>query len=263
MFSLKKILTEDITLKIHPYFIEHQYLVNEFTWQALLKKPLDIKRHMPIAIAITDDHLLFRKGMIRLINEFDNMEICLEAENGNTLLEKLAVPENRLPDILLLDFSMPDMSGMDVYNEVRNRFPGIRTIMLSMHQDEMHVITMIESGVNGYLIKNSEPEELKTAIFMVMEKGYYFNEKIMLIMQRGLFSKKHRKVIEGGLDLTAREKEVLQLICKEYTTIEIARKLYISERTAEGHRNHLLLKTGAKNTAGLVLFAVKNYIVVV
>jgi DNA-binding NarL/FixJ family response regulator len=216
---------------------------------------------MPIAIAIADDHLLFRKGLIRLISEFKNVDIILEAENGKILLEQLSCKQCRPPDIVLLDISMPEMNGIETYGEIRARWPSIRTIMLSMHQDEKHILLMIELGVNGYLIKSAEPEEVRTAIVTVMEKEYYFNEQVAMIMQRGLFSKKHRKAVEGALGLTQREQEVLRMICKEYTTVEIAQKLFISERTAEGHRNHLLMKTGAKNTAGLVLFAVKNYIV--
>lgn len=217
---------------------------------------------MSVAVAITDDHLLFRKGMIRLINEFGDMQITLEAENGRVLLEKLTTCKNGLPDdVLLLDISMPEMNGMETFTAIRHLFPRIRIIMLSMHQDERRILHVIESGVNGYLLKDAAPEELKKTISMVMENEYYFDEHIALIMQRGLRSKRHRSVIEEASGLTAREKEILQLICMEYTTTEIARQLFISERTAEGHRNHLLLKTGAKNTAGLVAFAVKHCLV--
>jgi DNA-binding NarL/FixJ family response regulator len=216
---------------------------------------------MFVTIAIADDHILFRKGMIQLIQTFENMKVIVEAENGKTLLERLELLAYGLPHVLLLDISMPEMNGIDAFLAIRKKYPGIKTIMLSMHKDESHIITMIKMGVNGYLVKNADPEEVKSAILKVMETEYYFNESTMLTMQKGLFKKKHELTIDYASDLTDREREVLRLICKELTTAEIAGQLFLSRRTVDGHRNNLLLKTGARNTAGLVLFAVKANIV--
>jgi DNA-binding NarL/FixJ family response regulator len=210
-----------------------------------------------INVAIADDQLLFRKGMIALANDFSNMRIVMEAENGKDLLEQL---ENKgiAVQVLLLDISMPDMNGVETINELHQRFPNIKVIILSIHSDEMLIAKMIESGANGYLVKNAQPEEVRLAIETVVEKDFYFNDQTLQAMRKGLQSKRKKITLNAVDSLTSREKEVLELICKEYTTPEIARKLYISERTVDGHRNNLILKTGARNTAGLVVFAMKN-----
>lgn len=218
------------------------------------------KRNIMIHVAIADDQLLFRKGMMALTSEFADITIVLDAENGMDLLEQLGNTE--LPvEVVLLDISMPGMNGIETIRELQQKYPHIKVIILSIHSDENLIAKMIESGANGYLVKNAEPGEVKLAIQTVAEKDFYFNEETLKAMKKALQSKRKKFTLNAADSLTAREKEVLQLICREYTTPEIARELFISDRTVDGHRNNLILKTGARNTAGLVVFAMKNNMV--
>lgn len=214
-----------------------------------------------IRVAIADDELLFRKGLSRLIDEFGNMRVTGEAANGKELLQQLPAWQKEPPHVLLLDISMPEMDGITAFPVIHQQLPGLKIIILTIFSDDRHIITMIEAGAHGYLVKNSEPDELKRAIITVLEHDYYFNDHTLRAMQRSMQKKKSRTAMAVTTELTARETEILELICHEYTAVEIAKRLFISERTVEGHRNHLLLKTGAKNTAGLVIYAVKNGIV--
>lgn len=214
-----------------------------------------------IRIAIADDELLFRKGLTRIIHEFGGMQVTSEAANGKELLLQFSHWQKEPPDVLLLDISMPEMDGMTVFPKIHQQFPLLKIVMLSVFSDDRHIITMIEAGANGYLVKNSEPDEVKRAIETVIKHDYYFNDLTLRAMQKSLQKKKNRSAMAVPAELTTREREVLELICREHTAVEIGQQLFISERTVEGHRNHLLLKTGAKNTAGLVVYAVKNGIV--
>jgi DNA-binding NarL/FixJ family response regulator len=215
---------------------------------------------MQVNVAIAEDQSLFRKGLKQLMDEYlQNIKIVMEAENGADLLNKLALCEEDLPHILLLDISMPLMDGIETFGHLRKKYPGMKVIVLSVHQEDRYVVKMIELGANGYLLKNAELAEVEKAILQVMEHDYYFNERMIASIKKGL---RNRKDIElNSAKITSREKEILQLICEEKTAAEIATGLFISERTVEGHRNNLLQKTGAKNTAGLVIYAIKNQLV--
>jgi DNA-binding NarL/FixJ family response regulator len=214
-----------------------------------------------IRIVIADDELLFRKGLTRLLSELGGIQIVGEASNGKELLQRLQSWQGEPPQVLLLDISMPEMDGITAFPQIHKQFPDLKIIILTVFSDDRHIITMIEAGAHGYLVKNSEPDEVKRAIVTVIEHDYYFNDRTLRAMQKSMQRRKNRSALPVDTDLTARETEVLELICNEYTAVEIAKRLFISERTVEGHRNHLLLKTGAKNTAGLVIYAVKNGIV--
>ncbi|PLK44746.1 MULTISPECIES: response regulator transcription factor [Emticicia] len=212
-----------------------------------------------IKIAIADDQILFRKGMAAIINNLDKMEIILEADNGKTLLDAIKTAEVK-PDIVLLDLSMPELNGIETTRILHSDYPDIRIIVLSVHSDDRFVAHLMELGINGYLFKNVEPAEVEKAIVTVIEKGFYFNEVFLKTMKDRLTGKKPRLLIPQNIPstLTQRELEVLDLICRQYTAQEIAEKLFISIRTVDGHRNNLLEKTGVRNTAGLVVFAIKN-----
>lgn len=211
-----------------------------------------------IKVAIADDQLLFRKGIEALINGFKNMKLVLEADSGRSLLEALE-KEEPLPDVILLDLKMPDMNGMEASKLIHEKYPAIKIIILSVYDDQKFIIHLLELGVHGYLFKNSEPAEVCSAIETVMKTGFYLNEPVLLAMREGI--QKKSKVSIDSYGLSTRELEVLALICKEFTAQEIADKLFISIRTVEGHRNNLLLKTGARNTAGLVIFAIRHHLV--
>lgn len=212
-----------------------------------------------IKIAIADDQILFRKGMAAIINNLQKMEIILEADNGRAFLDALKMAPTK-PDVVLLDLSMPELNGIETARILHNDYPEIRIIVLSVHSDYRYVAHLMELGINAYLFKNVEPAEVEKAILTVIEKGFYFNEVFLKTMQERLSGKKPRILIQNNIPstLTQRELEVLDLICRQYTAQEIAEKLFISIRTVDGHRNNLLEKTGVRNTAGLVVFAIKN-----
>lgn len=212
-----------------------------------------------INVAIADDQVLFRKGMISIINSFENIQIILEVDNGKALIEAIEVAEVK-PDIVLLDLSMPELNGVDTTKILHQQFPEIKIIILSVYSEDRFVTHLMELGVNAYLFKNVEPAEVEKAIWAVIEKDFYFNEAFLTAMKNRLTGKKHRLLIQDDIPstLTQREIDVLDLICKQYTAQEIANKLFISVRTVDGHRNNLLEKTGMRNTAGLVVFSIKN-----
>lgn len=209
-----------------------------------------------IKIVVADDHKLFRKGIIALLEDFDFIDEIDEASNGLELIDMLEKMENR-PDVILLDLRMPVMDGVEAQQRIRKLYPDIKVIILTMEDDEQYILHLINEGVNGYLLKNADPDEVEFAIQKVVEKGFYFSEDISKLVMKGLVSKdKHDMSIV--LDLNEREVEILKLICKEFTAAEIADKLNLSVRTIEGYRQKLLDKSGAKNMAGLVVFAIKH-----
>jgi DNA-binding NarL/FixJ family response regulator len=217
----------------------------------------EIMEKQKIDIVITDDHKLFRKGMASLLEDFDFVDNIYEAGNGIELLNILSEAKN-LPDLVLLDLQMPEMDGMVATVKIRKKYPNLKIIILTMQDDEQIVLHMIQQGVNGYLMKNADPDELEKAIKGVLLKDMYFPENVSKLVYGSLNDKKSKWKIS---DLTDREYEVLNLICREFTANEIAEKLHVSPRTVEGYRTKLLDKTGAKNLAGLVVFALKNGLV--
>ena len=212
-----------------------------------------------IHVAIADDQMLFRKGMIALVDGFTDMRITLEADNGQVLLNQLALA-NPQPDVVLLDLSMPELNGVETTKRIHQHHPTLKIIILSVYGEDRFVTHLMDLGVNAYLFKNAEPVEVERAIRDVVEKEFYFNETFLTAMKNRLLVRKPRRLLTEALPttLTTRETEVLDLICKQYTAPEIANKLHLSIRTVDGHRANLLEKTGARNTAGLVIFALKN-----
>lgn len=210
-----------------------------------------------IKIALADDQLLFRKGMMALIRQFDDMEIVLEASSGNQLLRALS-DQPVLPDLVLLDISMPDGNGLETLQQLKKKYPAIRIIMLTIHEEEKFIVKLIDAGANAYLAKNTEPVILEEAIRSVMATDFYFSKAMLDAMRHAYKYNKNKIQVDDPDGLTSREKEILLLICKEYSSPEIAARLFLSERTVEGHRNHLLQKTGARNAAGLVIYAVQK-----
>jgi len=213
-----------------------------------------------IKLLIADDQVLFLKGLRSLIANFNNIELLGEARDGKELLHLIPIHQ---PDVVLVDYKMPVMDGVETTKKVRANHPELKVILLSMYHDESIINHVMKIGANGYLLKNEEPEVLERAIEAVVEKDFYFNDYVSKALLNG--GQQVRKNLKAdqllqGAQLTKREVEVLQLICKEYTSSDIANELYISIRTVEGHRKNLLSKTGVRNTAGLVLFALKNEI---
>lgn len=217
----------------------------------------DLMEKQKIDIVITDDHKLFRKGIASLLEDFDFIENIYEAGNGVELLNLLEEKEP-LPDLVLLDLQMPEMDGAEAARKIREKYSDLKIIILTMQDDAQIILYMIQLGVNGYLMKNAEPDELEKALRDVIRKDMYFPEGISKLVYGSLNKKKSSLKVD---DLTEREIKVLKLICKEYTANEIADELHLSPRTVEGYRTKLLDKTGAKNLAGLVVFAFKNELV--
>ena len=214
-----------------------------------------------IKVAIADDHKIFRKGVIISLRHFSNIHFILEAENGQELLDKLEIATEK-PDVILMDLRMPVKDGIETTKHISKFYPEIMVIVLTMHEDEKFVIHLMENGANGYLLKSTEPDEIKKAIIEVVQKGYYLNNFVNRILLKKTHSRnKPIPLLNETLKITDKEKEVLTNICLEFTSAEIGEKMGISSRTVESIKERLMEKFGSKNTAGLVFFAVKNHLI--
>lgn len=212
-----------------------------------------------IKTIIADDHRLFRKGLSSMFEDVPNISVIGEAANGQELLSLLT---KKHPDLILMDLKMPIMDGIEATEHVKSKYPDIKIIVLSMYEDERFIIHLLELGVNGYLLKNADPEEMEHTIETVMTKDFCFNDQVTNIMRKNLFgTRKGKPNFDTSVELTSREMQILRLVCKEMTNSQIGTELHLSSRTVEGHRKKILEKTGSKNTAGMVYFAVKNGIV--
>jgi DNA-binding NarL/FixJ family response regulator len=212
-----------------------------------------------IKVAIADDHKIFRKGVILSLRPYSAIKFVQEAENGQELLDGLAASE---PDVVLMDLRMPQKDGIETTKVIAKQYPSIHIIALTMYEDERFVSHMMEIGANGYLLKSADPSEIKRAIIEVATKGYYLNN----FVNRILLKKSHvrTKIIPSlntEITLNEREREVVRYICMEFTAQEIAQKIDVSPRTVEAIKDRLMERFGAKNTAGLVFFAVKNNLI--
>lgn len=214
-----------------------------------------------IRLAIADDEALFRKGMISLLQDEQDMEVVLEATDGEDLLQLLRQAEN-LPEVLLLDLNMPRLNGIEAAKIIREAYPDLKIVVLSTYFSPTFVLNMIEIGAAAYLPKNTDPVEMRKTILDVMAHGFSYSREVLEVIHQNMQQKaRPRMQTPFGVALTSREMEILQLICEEYTTAEIAEKLYISPRTVDGHRNNLLEKLGCKNVAGLVVYAMQHELV--
>ncbi|HZH73173.1 MAG TPA: response regulator transcription factor [Mariniphaga sp.] len=211
-------------------------------------------------IVIADDHNLFRKGMRALLEDFDFIGNIYEAENGVELLELLK-HVNPKPLLVLLDIIMPVMDGLEAHKKIRELFPQIKVIVLTMEDDQQLMLHLIMEGVNGYLLKNTDPEELETALKKLLKNDYYFPADIAQMVLKNAERKKNS--LNAIPDFNEKELKILNLICKEYTANEIAEMMFLSTRTVEGYRSRLLEKTNSKNIAGLVVYALKHKLVVI
>ncbi|MBA4195990.1 MAG: DNA-binding response regulator [Chitinophaga sp.] len=212
-------------------------------------------------IVVVDDHAMFRKGLCMLINMFANYTILFDAENGKDFIHKLK--ENDLPDIVLMDISMPEMDGYDTTVWLKNKHPEIKVIALSTMDADTAIIKMIKCGAKGYVLKDAEPDELKLAFNEVLSKGFFYNE----LVSRKILNSINLLVDEDSsvnklLKLSERELTFLQLACSEKSYAQIAKEMFVSERTIDGYRDALFKKLNLNTRVGLVLYAIKNGIVV-
>jgi DNA-binding NarL/FixJ family response regulator len=212
-----------------------------------------------IKVAIADDYSIFRDGLRVGLNRDKNLEVVLEAENGEILLEQI---ENIRPDVILMDLKMPVMDGMEATKIIRQRFEDIKILIVSMYDETKFIIHLMENGANGYLLKNADPREIRKAIYSVHECGYYFNDIVNQALLKKLVLKSNIKPsFNQNIEFSERELDVLKMICNEKTASEIASSLFLSPRSVEGIRQRIIEKVGVRNTAGLVMFAVKNGVI--
>lgn len=216
-----------------------------------------------INIGLVEDQFLFREGMKAILSSYEEFNVVMESEDGFSVMDKIAASDEK-PDVLLVDLSLPkqednDFDGIAVTDVVVENHPDIKILILSVHDDDAFIAELIERGAHGYLIKDSDPEEVVEAIKAVYEKGSYINQKTLLAIQKKM-NQKHKTSTKKSQDeaLTKREIDVLRLVCQQKTTGEIADELFISSKTVDGHRNNLLQKTHSRNVAGLVLYAMKK-----
>lgn len=208
-----------------------------------------------IRIALVDDHQLIRAGLARLLQLEDGINVVAEAPNGKVFLDALA---SQPVDVVLLDMDMPVMDGKATLEQLVSHYPSIKVLVLTVHEHDSFIVHMMEAGAHGYLLKDSEPEEVVTAIRTVAKDGIYFNNRVSNALLKGLSRTNAPHATNLGESLNQRELDILTLICKEYTTSQIADELFLSQKTIEGYRKSLLEKTQTKNVAGLAVFAVKN-----
>jgi DNA-binding NarL/FixJ family response regulator len=212
-----------------------------------------------IRLGIADDHKIFRNGLKATLEDNPDFEIIVEAANGKQLLALLA---GKVPDVILMDIKMPELDGIQTTAQVKQRYPGIKVLALSMFNEDKYIMDMMKAGASGYLLKNAEPEEIIEAISTVYHKEYYFNEHLSVTLIKQLAGSSPAGNAAMSLaDFNEREIEVLRLVCQEYSNQEIADKIFLSVRTVEGYRARLFEKTKSRNLVGLVIFAVKTGII--
>jgi len=211
-----------------------------------------------ISVAIVDDQNLFRQSLALLINSVEEFTLVTDSAGGQEFLNTLKTTTTPV-DVAVIDMDMPSMNGIELNKALHEQHPEIKVIILSVHVNEALITKMINAGAASYLAKNCDKDELILAINTVHKTGFYFNNDALNAIRNSANHRNTSQTILSGLQiaLTRREKQVLELICKEFNNAEIADQLYLSVRTVEGHRNNLIIKTNCRNTAGLVLFAIK------
>lgn len=215
-----------------------------------------------INIVIADDEQLFRSGIRFILEREPNFNISFEAENGKSLLDFLRTTKE-FPDIILMDLNMPEMNGVEATKIIHKTHPNIKVVVLTSYNSKSFITNMIDVGASSYLVKNTSPKMVVHTINEVHKKGFYYDEKVLSIINENIISSSGKRIkndLEQNL-LSKREIDVLELICAQKTTVEIADKLFISPRTVEGHRNNLLLKTKSKNVAGLVIYGIQKKLI--
>ena len=208
-----------------------------------------------IRIIIADDHQLFRNGLKILLNAFPDFEVSGEASNGEEFLRLIKTVK---ADIALMDINMPEMDGIEATRRGLRIVPGMNIIALSMYGEEEYYYKMVDAGAKGFLLKDSDINEGRDAITTVFRGGSYFSQELLYHVIQKI---KHREHESKSANLSRREKEILLKICEGLSNQEIAETLFISKRTVDKHRANLLGKTNSKNTASLILFAIKNKLI--
>lgn len=216
-----------------------------------------------LQIAIADDQSIFRQGVISSLRQYPQLKIVCEAENGSDLLTQLS---QKHVDIVLLDMKMPDMDGVEACKKIKQQFPLVKVIGLSVYDHHYYIASLFEAGGSGYLLKDIDPEEIVKAIETVHTEGVYFHEKASIPLIKQLMAIDHPSVyysIDHSIPLKNYEIDIIKLIAQENTAVEISEKLDLSKRTVENYKAIIMGKIGAKNTAGIVTYAIKKGIILV
>lgn len=209
-----------------------------------------------IHIALADDHSILRKGVAEILSKFENFSVVIEAGNGKELIDKIEAAKTP-PDVCVVDINMPEMNGYDTAAAIKQRWPKVRILALSMYDTELNVIKMLRSGAHGYVLKDSDPEDLRFAIVEVHKNGYHYSGFITGRMLHILNDPEAKLSVE----MNDREAQFLQLCCSELTYKEIADQMYLSPRTIDGYREALFKRLNITTRTGLVMYALKAGIV--
>lgn len=210
---------------------------------------------MNYSVVITDDHILIAKALTEIIEKMPRYHVLYETENGQALVERFAVKEN-IPDIVLLDVSMPVMDGFATAAWLKQNHPQVYILALSMQDDEQSLIKMIKSGAQGYLLKNIHPADLEKALDTLIATGHYFPDWATARLLKNISGDGISAT--PAIELSDREKELLQYVCSEMTYKEIGEKMFCSSRTVESYRDSLFEKLSLKSRVGLAVYAMKN-----
>ena len=213
-----------------------------------------------VNVAIVDDDSLIVNLLQGFINNQEGITVSMTAQCGKSLFENLEAAQN-IPDVMLLDLKMKGMDGIEISQYLKVNFPSIKIIIISSHYQLSFLGFMLQTGIAAFLPKGVSPNELVKIIRIVHEKGFYFMEEQLEVIKEELSFKSPKPILEQGNELTAREIEVLKLLTKQKTAKEIGEQLFITQRTVEGHKNNLFIKTGAKNIAGLVIYSIQHNII--
>ncbi len=207
-------------------------------------------------IVIVEDHILLSQAISSLVNSFNNFEVLYLCKNGKELVTKLKTPSN-IPDVVLMDVNMPIMNGIETTKYLKDNYPGVKVMALSVEEDEDIIIKMLKAGAKGYLLKDVEKSILETALNEVINNGYYHTKDVSNILIHTLDEdyKNTKK------QLKEREIEFIKHVCTELTYKEIAGKMFLSPKTIDGYRDSLFCKLEVKNRIGLVIYAIKNKII--
>ncbi|HEY4147503.1 MAG TPA: response regulator transcription factor [Chitinophagaceae bacterium] len=212
-----------------------------------------------IRLLIADDHEIFRDGLVLMLSKQPHLVLEGQAEDGQELIDMV---KKKPPDIVLTDIKMPRMDGIEATRYIRTWFPQVNIIALSMFDEENLIVDMLEAGAKGYLLKNADKQEILEAIENVYQSKVFYcqhtSAKLATMIVKSKFNP-YRKT--ESIEFTDREKDIVKLICLQFTAQEIADKLFLSKRTVEGYRTRILEKMNVKNTAGVVIFALKHGII--
>jgi DNA-binding NarL/FixJ family response regulator len=211
-----------------------------------------------IKLLLADDHKIVRDGIKLMLEPQAGIDVVAEADNGKEVLKKL---KDQVIDLVVMDINMPEMDGVTATKTIKENFPNVKVLALTMSNDDLHIRQMIQAGASGYIMKSAGRNELKEAIETIMEGKHYFSHEATQSIMMDLVKGKGKSSTPDPIHITDRELEILELIVKEFTNQEIAEKLFISSRTVDAHRRNLLQKTGARNTAGLVKYAFQHNLI--